>query len=158
MLHSELEAMWRGLKVVWDVGIRKLICHSNSKLAIELVSKEVDIYHRYSILVEDIHLLGRFKLLILFKKATLLLLAWLSVVRVKRLTQRSGRFHRLSFTCCFMVTQRVLFLQTLVLILSFLMYKKKKLQYVYPSTPKHLLAKKRVIVWKKALRNHVINQ
>ena len=37
--HTELEALQRGLNLAWDVGIRKLISNSDSKLAVDLVSK-----------------------------------------------------------------------------------------------------------------------
>ncbi|KAL4293175.1 hypothetical protein HN51_043650 [Arachis hypogaea] len=60
ILYAELFAVERGLLLAWDWGIRKLLCHSDSLMAVTLVSDNLDYHHQYAGLMADIqNLLGR---------------------------------------------------------------------------------------------------
>ncbi|MED6172519.1 hypothetical protein PIB30_118000 [Stylosanthes scabra] len=59
ILYAELFAVERGLLLAWDWGIRKLRCHSDSLMAVTLVSDDLDYHHQYAGLLADIQNLLR---------------------------------------------------------------------------------------------------
>ena len=54
ILHAELRAIEFGLHLAWTKGIRRLICHSDSKVAVDLIDKGTSTYHRLAGLVFSI--------------------------------------------------------------------------------------------------------
>lgn len=54
-LQAELAALFFGLSAAWDEGVRRLICYSDSQLALELASAPVTAWHRDAALIWSIH-------------------------------------------------------------------------------------------------------
>lgn len=54
VLHAELTAIMHGLRLARFISINQLVCHSNSKMAVDLIRTSVDEYHHYVGLVGDI--------------------------------------------------------------------------------------------------------
>ena len=46
-VHAELLAIYHGLKIARDKGIGRLICESDSKLALDLITGEINLFHQY---------------------------------------------------------------------------------------------------------------
>jgi len=53
-LLPELLAIAKGLKLAWDRGYRKIICHSDSKDALRLLSTNQVGFHKYRVLIFEI--------------------------------------------------------------------------------------------------------
>ena len=54
VLHAELMTIMHGLRLARFISINQLVCHSNSKMAVDLIRTSVDEYHHYASLVGDI--------------------------------------------------------------------------------------------------------
>lgn len=53
-LQAELAAIFFGLSMAWDQGMRKLVCYSDSKLVIELSLKSMNDNHAHGALISAI--------------------------------------------------------------------------------------------------------
>lgn len=55
ILHAEVMAIFHGLRMCWEVGIRKLVCCSDSMLAVSLIQQGVSPLHRHANELAIIH-------------------------------------------------------------------------------------------------------
>lgn len=53
-LKAELAALFHGLLMAWDFGVRDLVCYSDSSFAIELCKSPVNAHHAYAALIRGI--------------------------------------------------------------------------------------------------------
>ena len=53
VFFGELMAIKHGLLLARNNGITQLICHSDSKMAVDLISEGFDAHHLYAAMVED---------------------------------------------------------------------------------------------------------
>lgn len=56
-LRAELAALYFGLTFAWDSGMRRLVCYSDSAMAIELVRAPVAVLHREAALIANVQAL-----------------------------------------------------------------------------------------------------
>lgn len=54
ILQAELMAILKGLSLAWDLGIRRLVCCSDSKMAIDIIEKACNLFHVYAVLIQNI--------------------------------------------------------------------------------------------------------
>jgi ribonuclease HI len=54
ILQAELLAIYHGLRVAWDQGHRHLVCYSDSTLALQLISTEVNSWHLFAPIINNI--------------------------------------------------------------------------------------------------------
>lgn len=54
-LHVELFAMLQGLILAWNACLRNLICYTNSLNVITLIREQLPPFHKYAVIVQDIH-------------------------------------------------------------------------------------------------------
>lgn len=47
IFHTDLMALYHGLCMAWELGIKVLMCYSDSKYAIKLISELVNLWHYY---------------------------------------------------------------------------------------------------------------
>lgn len=50
-LHAELFGIYNGLQIAWQQGFKKIICKSDSQLAIDLILGDVNSFHLYHPLI-----------------------------------------------------------------------------------------------------------
>ncbi|KAL5171611.1 putative ribonuclease H protein [Glycine soja] len=54
-VHAELLAIYHGLKIARDIGIGRLICESDLKVALDLITGEINMFHQYFPTIMLIH-------------------------------------------------------------------------------------------------------
>lgn len=53
-LHAELLAIFHGLNLSWRSGHRMVVCESDSQMALSLITKGVDSFHPYAVVINQI--------------------------------------------------------------------------------------------------------
>nr|ABN09044.1 Ribonuclease H [Medicago truncatula] len=59
ILHVEISGLYHGLKLCWDIGIKHVVCHSDSTTVVDLVQKDLNVHHKYGNLIMAIKKLLR---------------------------------------------------------------------------------------------------
>ncbi|KAJ1431770.1 Ribonuclease H domain [Sesbania bispinosa] len=54
ILRVELHAVWKGLELCWSLNYRKVLCLTDSLLAVELVRDEVSRFHHYATIIHEV--------------------------------------------------------------------------------------------------------
>ncbi|KAK2421190.1 hypothetical protein QL285_031846 [Trifolium repens] len=54
ILHAKLMVVYHGLVLAWGLGIKELLCYSNSKTVIKLIYDPVNVWHYYAAIILNI--------------------------------------------------------------------------------------------------------